>query len=89
MHKKSKTLQMFLLVRFCFHPLQYPLQKSNQFFKIQMEHSHSIIDFNVTQKGNLIGHFTTTMFSTNLIFVNIYNILQRHLNSLKYYRNKM
>jgi len=44
-----------------------PIAKAKQILNIQMEHSHSIIHFNVHKKGKenaLIGHLITTMFLT-------------------------
>jgi hypothetical protein len=35
--KKWKKLKMFLLVRFCFHPLQYLLQKLNKFLTLKWD----------------------------------------------------
>jgi hypothetical protein len=42
-----------------------PIAKAKQIPNIKMEHSHSIINFNVTQKrekNTLIGQLITTMF---------------------------
>lgn len=44
---------MFLLVRFLFPSITIQVMKDEQIPNIQMEHSHSIINLNVTPKKKL------------------------------------
>jgi hypothetical protein len=66
---------MFMsIIRFCLIlSLQFPLSKFLN-LKIQMEHSHLIVEPNVTQKKikkKLIGHFMTIIFLNYWRFVQI------------------
>jgi hypothetical protein len=55
---------MFLLMKFLFPSIAIQVMKDEQILNIQMEHSHSIINLNVTQQQQktLIWHFMITMF---------------------------
>jgi hypothetical protein len=50
MHIKMENIANVPIGEIFFPTITIPITKAKQFFNIQMEHSHLIINFNVTQK---------------------------------------